>query len=150
VAVIAAADFSQTSEASFGKPHIIKGLGVSGASMTILPVTNPSIPDENAAKAPPAEYEVKLPAGQRTAEVICVPTHRIHEGRGLRYAISFGDESPTIVNVQSAAETPQWEKNVLRGYSIGKSSHKLDKDGIVKIRIFLLDAGLLISQIKIY
>ena len=44
-------------------------------------------------QAPFAEYEVKLPAGQRTVEVICTPTHRIHEGRGLRYAISFGDEA---------------------------------------------------------
>jgi hypothetical protein len=150
VAVIAAADFSRTSDASPGKPSVIKGLGVSGASITILPVTNPSIPDENAAKAPFAEYEIQLPAGQRTVEVICVPTHRIHDGRGLRYAVSFNDESPTIVNVDCRAETPPWEQNVLRGYSIGKSSHKLDKDGIVKIRLSLLDTGLLISQIRIY
>ncbi len=83
-------------------------------------------------------------------EVICTPTHKIHEGRGLRYALYFGSDSPTIVDVHSAAETPQWEKNVLRGYSIGKSSHKLDKDGPVKIRLAPLDPGLLISQIKIY
>ncbi len=150
VAVIAAANFTQTGQGSQGKLHLIKDLGVSGSSITMLPVTSPSISDENAAQAPFAEYEVKLPAGQRTVEVICTPTHRIHEGRGLRYAITFGNEAVTIVNVQSAAETPQWEKNVLRGYSIGKSSHKVDKDGIVKIRIALLDPGLLISQIKIY
>ncbi|MGD0516833.1 MAG: hypothetical protein ABSA26_04795 [Thermoguttaceae bacterium] len=150
VAVIAAADFSRTSEAIPGKPSVIKGLGASGASITILPVTNPSISDENAAKAPFAEYEIQLPAGQRTVEVICVPTHRIHDGRGLRYAVSINDESPTIVNVDCRAETPTWEQNVLRGYSIGKSSHKLDKDGIVKIRLSLLDTGLLISQIRIY
>ena len=130
--------------------HLIKGLGASGTSLTMLPITSPGISDENAAQAPFAEYEVKLPAGQRTIEVICTPTERIHDGRGLRYAIFFGNEPPTIVNVHSAAETPQWEKNVLRGYSIGKSSHKLDKDGPVKLRIALLDPGLLISQIRIY
>jgi hypothetical protein len=150
VAVIDVADFTQLGEGHGGKLHLIKDLGVSGSSITMLPVTSPSISEENAAQAPYAEYEVKLPAGQRTVEVICVPTHRIHAGRGLRYAISLGHEPPTIVDVNSAAETPQWDKNVLRGYSIGRSVHKVDQDGMVKIRIALLDPGLLISQIKIY
>ena len=150
LAVIAAADFAKTSDGSFGKLHLIKELGASGASITMLPITSPSVTDANATQAPFAEYEVKLPAGQRTVELICVPTERIHEGRALRYAISFGDESPAIVNIHSAAETPQWAKNVLRGYAIGKSSHNLDKEGTVKIRIAPLDPGLLISQIRIY
>jgi hypothetical protein len=62
----------------------------------------------------------------------------------------FGNESPTIVDVNSAAETPPWDKNVLRGYSSGKSSYKLDKAGTIKIRIAPLDPGLMISQIRIY
>jgi hypothetical protein len=148
--IINAADLTLTGEGSSAKLHLIKDLGASGASITMLPFTSPSISDENAKQAPFAEYEVELPAGQRDVEVICTPTQKIHEGRGLRYALYFGDESPTIVDVNSAAETPPWEKNVLRGYCIGKSTHKLDKDGTVKIRIAPLDPGLLISQIRIY
>ena len=116
----------------------------------MLPFTSPSIADENAAQAPCAEYEIELPAGQRTVEVICTPTERIHDGRGLRYAISFADQPPTIVNVHSAAETRPWEQNVLRGYAIGKSTHNLDNTGPVKLRLSLLDPGLLVSQIRIY
>ena len=148
--VIAAADFSRNSESNVGKPSIIQGLGVGGSSITTLPVTSPTISDKDVAQAPFADYEVQLPAGERTVEVQCVPTFRIHDGRGLRYAISLNDESPTIVDVNSKAETRPWEQNVLRGYSIGKSSHKLDKDGKVKIRLSLLDPGLLITRIKIY
>jgi hypothetical protein len=150
LAVIDAAKFAELRDGKDGKLHVIEDLGVSGSSITTLPVAAPSISDENAAQAPVAEYEAKLPAGQRTVEVICVPTHRIHAGRGLRYAISLGDESPTIVDVNAAAETSQWAKNVLRGYSVGRSSHTLDSDGTVKIRLAPLDPGLVISQIRIY
>jgi hypothetical protein len=148
--VIDAAKFAESHDGTVGKLHVIEDLGVSGSSITMLPITAASISDENAAQAPFAQYEAKLPAGQRTVEVICVPTHRIHAGRGLRYAISLGNEPPTIVSVNAAAETPQWDKNVLRGYSVGSSSHKLDGDETVKIRIAPLDPGLVISQIRIY
>ncbi len=139
-------------EGAKGEPNIrlIDGLGVSGSSITLLPFTTPSISDDNVAQAPFAEYEVKLPAGQRIIEVICTPTERIHEGRGLHYAISIGDGPPTIVNVHSAAETPQWNKNVIRGYAVGKSTYNLDNEGPVKLRLSLLDPGLLVSQIRIY
>ena len=148
--VVNAADFTKTGEGGVGKLHSIKGLGISGASITMLPFTSPSISDENAAQALFAEYEIKLPGGQRTVEVICTPTERIHEGRGLRYAISFDNGPATIVNVHSAAGTPAWEKNVLRGYTVGKSTHNLDKAGLVKIRLSLMDPGLLVSQIRVY
>ncbi len=148
--VIAAADFVRTDDGRAGKLHLIQGLGASGSSLTVLPSTSPSVSDDDVSQAPVAEYEATVPAGQRTVEVICVPTHAIHEGRGLRYAISVGDEPPTIVDVESAAETPTWAKNVLRGYSIGKSSHTFDNAGKVKIRIALLDPGLVISQIRVY
>jgi hypothetical protein len=150
VAIIDASRYDKIGEGSVGKLHLIEGLGVSGSSLTIQDVKTASISDENTSQAPYVEYEVKVPAGQRTIEVICVPTQRIHAGRGLCYAIAFGDESPEIVNIHAGAETSEWSKNVLRGYSIGKSSHKLDKDGVVKIHIALLDPGLLISQIRIY
>ena len=148
VAIIDAANYKNIAESGSAKLQLIEGLGASGSSLTIVDVTTASVSDANILQAPYVEYEVKLPAGQRTIEVLCVPTHRIHTGRGLRYAISLDNESPTIVNVHSDAETPEWSKNVVRGYSIGKSSHKLDKDGIVNIRIALLDPGLLISSDK--
>ena len=49
VAVIAAADFTQIGRREPGKLHLIKDLGVSGTSITMLPFTSPSISDENAA-----------------------------------------------------------------------------------------------------
>ncbi|MGA2061755.1 MAG: glycosyl hydrolase 115 family protein [Thermoguttaceae bacterium] len=150
LAVIDAANYAKIGEGTSAKLQLIKDLGASGTSITMLPFTSPSISDENAEQAPFAEYEVELPAGQRSVEVICTPTEKIHAGRGLRYALYFGNETATIVDVNSAAETPPWEKNVLRGYSIGKSTHKLDTGGTIKIRIAPLDPGLLISQIKIY
>ena len=148
-AVIAAADFASKGEGRGGELQLIEDLGVSGASLTMLPVTSPSIRDEDADQAPAAVYEVDMPPGERTIEVICVPTHAIHEGRGLRYAISVGEEPPTIVDVQSKAETPIWSKNVLRGYATGASSHCVD-GGKAMIRIAPLDPGLLISQIRVY
>jgi hypothetical protein len=149
-AVIAAADFVKKENGRSGKLYLILGLGVSGSSMTVFPVTVPSVSGEDVGHAPVAEYEAEVRAGLRTVEVICVPTHTIHEGRGLRYAIWLDDQWRTIVDVESPAETRTWKKNVLRGYATGISSHRVDDDGKVKIHIAPLDPGLLISQIRIY
>ena len=70
--------------------------------------------------------------------------------KAKEFDVTRGSNRKVIVDVDCRAETPTWVQNVQRGYSIGNSSHKLDKDGIVKIRLVLLDAGFLISQIRIY
>ena len=93
VAIIDAANYKNIAESGSAKLQLIEGLGASGSSLTIVDVTTASVSDANILQAPYVEYHVKLPAGQRTIEVLCVPTHRIHAGRGLRYAISLDNQS---------------------------------------------------------
>jgi hypothetical protein len=146
VVVIRADQFTEKSQGL----HVLQGLGVSGVSITMLPFTKPSIEDQGYQDAPHVDYEVRLPKGERKIEVVCLPTHRIHEGRGLRYAISVDGGAPHIENVHSPSKTSDWGTNVLRGYSSASFSFTLDQDMIVMLRIAILDAGLAISEIRIY
>ena len=43
-----------------------------------------------------------------------------------------------------------WATNVVRGYASGKTTHSVDKDGRSTIRVYLLDAGLAVSEIEIW
>ena len=96
------------------------------------------------------EYEAQLPAGTRIVKVKCLPSHRIHSDRGLRYAISVNADKPQIVNVHTKSKTKIWKKNVLRGYSIGETRHTVRQQVNSTIRIYLLDTGLALSRIEIF
>jgi hypothetical protein len=82
--------------------------------------------------------------------VKCLPTHRIYDGLGLQYAISVNGDTLQIVNVDADADTPQWSRNVLRGYSTGETKHQLDASGQAVIRLYLLDTGLVVNELNIY
>ena len=94
--------------------------------------------------------KLKLPKGRRTIELICVPTHAVYNGRALRTAIRLGDSPPAIVDVDTPSGTETWSKNVVRGYSSARAVFILKEEGMVNLKLSLLDSGLAISKILIY
>jgi hypothetical protein len=131
---------------------IIEGLGVGGKGLTLMPFdgTVGANHDSPVQTAPYAEYKVNVNSGSRRIVVKCLPTHRIHEGLGLRYAISVNGDTPQVVDVDAASDTPAWETNVLRGYCTGETSHQVASAGPAVIRIYLLDPGLVINRIEVF
>jgi len=130
--------------------HLISGLGVDGVSLSWNNFNNPSYSEEKAESAPPASIKLELPLGRRIIELICVPTHAIHQGRALRTAIYLGDNPPSFVNVNTPSGTDEWSKNVIRGYSSVKTEFILKKKGMIDLKLSLLDPGLAINKILIY
>jgi hypothetical protein len=74
----------------------------------------------------------------------------VYNGRALRTAIRLGDSPPAIADVNTPSGTETWSKNVLRGYSSAKAAFILKEEGMVDLRLSLLDPGLAISKIRIY
>ncbi|HKL20609.1 MAG TPA: hypothetical protein VJ904_02310, partial [Tichowtungia sp.] len=130
--------------------HIIPGLGVDGQSLSRADVTGVSYPVDDIQSAPQASVELKLPAGRRRVFVLCMPGHAIHEGRGLRTAISLADSAPVIQDVDVPAYSPAFNQSVLCGYSVAEAEFDLESDGPCTLTLSLLDPGLAVSKIIVY
>jgi hypothetical protein len=128
-------------------PTVVEGLGISDKGLTLLPFDGTSRTVEN---APYVEYKTSLAAGSRRVVVKCLPTHRVYEGLGLRYAISVNGDTPQVVDVDAASETRPWSTNVLRGYCMGQTSHQVGSDGPTVIRLYLLDPSLVVDQVEVF
>jgi hypothetical protein len=132
------------------KLHLIPGLGVGNVSLSWINFDNISYSEEKVESAPSASIKLELPEGRRIIELICVPTHAVYEGLALKTAIRLGDNPPKFVDVNSPAGTETWSQNVIRGYSSAETEFNLKEDGMVNLKLSLLDPGLAISKILIY
>lgn len=123
-----------------GKIQSVPGLGVS-----VLPFTMPSVTEESYVKAPWIEYKVNLKSGSNSIIINALPTQRIHEGRGVRYAVAIDGRKPKIFNIQAEEFSPEWQKNVLRGYTENGFEFISDNSRTATIRLYFLDPGVVIK-----
>ncbi len=147
--VIQAADYVRRRERPGTNLQVIDGLGRGGHGLTLMPFTADSVAPSDIGDAAFVEYEAVLTAGRRQITVKCLPTHPIHEGRGLRYAVSVNGDTPRVVDVQTTSRSRTWRANVLRGYGLGQTVHDVTVTGKAVIRIHVLDPGLVINTIEI-
>lgn len=134
-----------------GKAANIKtlpGLGT-GVGVASMPFTAPSLDDRQIDQAPWVEYEI--PASENAARLIIrtLPNQRIHEGRGMRYAVSIDDSKPRVFDVHADEFTSEWQTNVIRGFTSRSLALTPAKPHTHRIRIYLLDPGLVLSEILI-
>lgn len=149
IIILNAADFSAKKEMNGQTLLIIPGLGLGNKGICIMPYTAPSVSADQINQATTVEYKLNLTEGEHTITLKCLPTQRIHKGRMLRYAIAVNNETPQKVDVNDPKEDRTWKENVLRGFSIGQSLHKIKAPGEVTIRISILDPGLVINRIEV-
>ncbi|MDO7851697.1 glycosyl hydrolase 115 family protein [Hymenobacter convexus] len=126
----------------------LPGLGLEGQGLTRLPYDVPSFAAD-IAHAPYLEYRANLSAGPHSVFVRCLPTFGLYAGRGLHYAVSVNGGPPQTVDVNVPADSKQWKENVLRGFSQGQTTHEVAASGPATIRLYLLDAGLVVNQLQI-
>jgi hypothetical protein len=149
---IEAEHFTRNTPRNGAQWQVIPGLGRSGDSVAVYPVTAASIetPDRIAAHAPMIEYDLTI---SRETEVgittYCLPTRRINDTRGLRYAIAVDDEPPQIVDFNERTEGPRWAQNVQRNAAINSTKHKITSAGSHTLRIWTVDPGVVIDKIVI-
>jgi hypothetical protein len=68
---------------------------------------------------------------------------------GLRYAVSFDDEAPQIVNVLADSSTRAWEKLVSDNINITTTRHVLAKPGPHVLKFWAVDPGVVLQKIVI-
>ncbi len=144
---IAAGSFTDNKSIDGEEILIFEGLGLGGQTISRYPFTGKTFSDDEIKSAPYVEYTVKSAPGSYNISVKCLPEHRIHKGRNVRYAISVNGFEPEIVDVDMARSLRYWIPSVLRGYSEGVTSHELKENNI--IRIYLLDTNTAVSRVDV-
>jgi hypothetical protein len=149
---IEAEHFTRNTARSSAQWQVIPGLGRSGDSVAVYPVTTASIDksEDIVKRAPRLEYDMMtISSGQVAITTYCLPTRRIHEGRGLRYAIAMDEEQPQLVDFNEDTEGPRWSQNVLRNAAINSTRHSIAAAGRHTLKIWMVDPGVILDKIVV-
>ena len=125
----------------------VPGFGATLSGMTTLPSEAAPLRLEDGMRL---EYEVVLAGpGRVKVEATLAPTLKFQPGAGFRYAVSFDDEAPVVVNVHADASQKHWEKIVSDGVARFTSEHVIDKPGRHLLKYWALDPGLVLERLVI-
>ena len=125
----------------------IPDFGRSLSGMTMTPVDAPAL---TLADAMNLEYKVHLfDSGKVTVHAVLSPTQKFQPGAGFRYAISFDDEPPQVVNIHADESKPYWSRTVLDGVAEFTTSHAIAKPGAHVLRFWALDPGVVLEKLVV-
>jgi hypothetical protein len=116
------------------------------SGMTALPVDAPT--DEQPRMR--LEYEMNLfSAGKVEVQATLAPTQKFKPGEGLRYAISFDDEAPQMINIHADNSEKAWERSVSDGATVLTSKHNIAAAGKHTLKFWVVDAGLVLQKLVV-
>jgi beta-xylosidase len=128
---------------------LVPDLGRTGSAMTETPATAPS--QTLSPSAARLEYRVFMfDSGAVKVYAYLSPTLNFSGSKdGLRYAISFDDQAPQIINIQSDTSTRTWEKSVADNIIVSASQHALAHAGEHTLKFWAVDPGVVIQKLII-
>jgi hypothetical protein len=126
----------------------IPGFGETLSGMTVLPVTASSA--EPPQVAPTLEYKMFLfDKGAFNVEAILAPTLNFVPGRGLRFAVSFDDQPPLVVDALANHTESDWAKAVSDGVRKVASTLNVDEPGYHTLKFRMVDAGIVLEKLVV-
>ncbi|MFC1792516.1 glycosyl hydrolase family 8 [Planctomycetota bacterium] len=132
----------------------IPNLGRTLSGITPMPVTAKS--QRPSVDSPRLEYCLHLfSSGKVKVNVYLSPTQNYHDTQGLRYAISFDDQIPQIINIHEKDTIPDWkyppawEKAVGENIKVITSKHLLKKHGEHVLKFWMVDPGIVLQKIVV-
>jgi len=133
--------------------RVIPGLGRTNDSVSVFPMSAPSIaPERIAREAPFLEYRLHLfKTGKFTVTFYLVPTHPLKAGSGLRFAVGLDDETPQLLTVDANLEVSSraWSQNVLDATTKGSATLEVKRAGQHILKIYMVDAGVVLDKIVV-
>jgi hypothetical protein len=118
------------------------------SGMTPLPVDSAaSTPGADAMRL---EYAMHLfTTGKVTVHATLAPTQKFQPGPGLRFAISFDDDPPQVVNIHADDSRAHWSKTVSDGVTVHATEHVIAKPGAHTLKYWVLDPGLVLHKLVV-
>jgi hypothetical protein len=126
----------------------IPDYGRTGSGMSIFPVTAASA--EPPRNSPCLEYQMYLfDPGKVEVDAILGPTLNFAPGRGLRYAVSFDDEAPQIIDALARNSLQDWETSVKDNVRKSTSRHSVSGTGYHTVKVWMVDPGVVVEEIVV-
>jgi hypothetical protein len=125
----------------------IKGLGRTLSGMEAMPVTAPAqTPGDN---SPRLEYTLYLTdSGECSVHAYFSPTLDFN-GKGLRYALSFDDQPPQVIDLAKNSSGKNWDISVANNTFSSLSAHLLSRPGKHILKYWLVDPGVVLQKIVV-
>ena len=145
---IEAEHYTKKTNTSSAQWESISDYGRTLSSMTIFPVTAETAnPPQN---SPCLEYEMYLfHSGALEIEAILAPSLNFVPGRGLRYALSFDNQAPQIVDALAQNSAADWSKAVEDSVRTVKSTLNLSAPGYHTLKFWMVDPGVVLQKIVV-
>jgi len=140
--------FTKKTDAGANRWIRIQDYGRTLSGMSVFPVDAPSLTPGPA--SPCLEYRMYLfHAGKAEVNAILSPTLNFVPGRGLRYAISFDDEPPQVIDALEHNAQSDWETSVKDGVRKVRSTHRLAASGVHTLKIWMVDPGIVLEKLVV-
>ncbi|WP_410632415.1 glycosyl hydrolase 115 family protein [Amycolatopsis sp. cmx-4-83] len=142
-------------------PHCSANVAVEGTSwrrvpdlgMTPFPVTSAS---RNPGAGPRLEYRMTLfTAGPVTVWAYLSPRNNVLAGDGLRYAVSFDDAEPQVVNITKATGADdtsmnrQWERTTSDNVNLTSTGHVVGAAGPHVLKFWMVDPAVVLQKLVV-
>ena len=126
----------------------IDDLGRTLSSMSVFPVTTPSVnPPQD---SPRLEYRMYLfHPGDLDVEAILAPTQNFVPGRGLRYAISWDDQTPQVIDALEHNDLHDWEETVKDGVRKLTTKTHVSDVGYHTLKFWMVDPGIVVQKLVV-
>lgn len=140
---------SRSVETASARWLLIPSIGRTGSGMNISPVTVPGI-EQPGGNSPRLEYRVYLAdSGTVQVQTYLSPTLNFNDNKGLRYAVSFDEEPPQVIDMHANETNKSWEQSVATNSRVLTSRHKLDKPGEHVLKFWLVDPAVVLQKLVI-
>jgi hypothetical protein len=139
-----------TSETTAGGAHWVNipDYGETLSGMIIFPVTSPSLLPPQ--PAPTLEYRMYLfDSGKCSVQAILASTLNFVPGRGLRYAVSFDDQPPVIVDALADKSEQAWAEGVSDGVRKVTTILNVPSPGYHTLKFRMIDPGVVLEKLVI-
>jgi hypothetical protein len=130
----------------------IPDIGRTGSGMTIFPVDAASqTPGGN---TPRLEYRMHLfTDGPVVVWAYCSPRNNVLYTDGLKYAVSFDDAEPQIVNITTVLNgipmNKSWERNTSDNVNLTSTTHIIDQPGEHVLKFWMVDPTVVVQKLVV-
>ena len=144
---IEASEFSVLNESDQIKWMVVPDIGRTGSG--VMPAEY-LVDYQEPGSGPSIEYPVYLTTtGEVTVYAYFSPTLNYTGGDGLKYGMSFNDETPLIVNIHTDETLRAWEVAVSNNAVVHKSKHIIKTSGNHILKYHMITPGLVLQKIVI-
>lgn len=144
---IEAVNYTKKTDTPAARWEKIDDYGRSLGAMTILPTKAPTATPPS--DSPCLEYKMYLFHDAVDVQTVVGSTLNFAPGHGLRYAISFDDQPPKVVDSLEHNSQQDWERSVRDNMRANKTPVEGIKPGYHTLKVWMVDPALVLEKIVV-